>query len=66
MLAGAGTPLDRSRRLMNCACLRRRVCAGDQGGRPESTQHLRTRPDISEAARAKIGGRNAQRFYGLN
>ena len=33
---------------------------------PESTKHLRTRPDISEAARAKIGGRNAQRFYGLN
>ena len=33
---------------------------------PESTKHLRTRPDISENARAKIGGLNAQRFYGLN
>ena len=33
---------------------------------PESTKHLRTRSDISEAARAKIGGRNAQRFYRLN
>ena len=33
---------------------------------PESTKHLRTRPDISEDARAKIGGLNAQRFYGLN
>jgi hypothetical protein len=26
---------------------------------------LRTRPDISEETRAKIGGRNAQRFYAL-
>jgi uncharacterized protein len=33
---------------------------------PESTKHLRTRPDISEDTRAKIGGGNAQRFYGLN
>jgi predicted TIM-barrel fold metal-dependent hydrolase len=33
---------------------------------PESTKHLRTRPDISEETRAKIGGRNAQRFYALN
>ena len=33
---------------------------------PESTKHLRTRPDISENTRAKIGGLNAQRFYGLN
>ncbi len=33
---------------------------------PESTKHLRTRNDISEDVRAKIGGLNAQRFYGLN
>ncbi len=33
---------------------------------PESTKHLRTRPDIGEDARAKIAGPNAQRFYGLN
>jgi len=33
---------------------------------PESTKHLRTRPDISEEAREKIGGLNAQRFYNLN
>lgn len=33
---------------------------------PESTKHLRTRPDISEEVREKIGGRNAQRFYKLN
>lgn len=33
---------------------------------PESTRHLRTRPDISEEAREKIGGRNAQQFYKLN
>jgi len=33
---------------------------------PESTKHLRTRPDISEEAREKIGGLNAQRFYSLN
>ncbi|MBW0016171.1 MAG: amidohydrolase [Mycobacterium sp.] len=33
---------------------------------PESTKHLRTRADISEDTREKIGGRNAQRFYNLN
>ena len=33
---------------------------------PESTKHLRNRPDISEETRAKIGGLNALRFYGLN
>jgi uncharacterized protein len=33
---------------------------------PESTKHLRTRADISEEAREKIGGLNAQRFYNLN
>lgn len=33
---------------------------------PESTKHLRTRSDISEGSREKIGGRNAQRFYALN
>jgi uncharacterized protein len=33
---------------------------------PESTKHLRTRPDISEETRAKIGGLNAQRFYALS
>ncbi|MDT5108803.1 MAG: uncharacterized protein QOE20_693 [Mycobacterium sp.] len=32
---------------------------------PQSTKHLRSRPDISESTREKIGGRNAQRFYGL-
>ena len=32
---------------------------------PESTKHLRTRPDISEETRAKIGGSNAQKFYAL-
>jgi len=32
---------------------------------PESTKHLRTRGDISEEAREKIGGLNAQRFYAL-
>jgi hypothetical protein len=35
------------------------------GGWPESTKHLRTRSDISETTRAKVGGRNALRFYGL-
>jgi predicted TIM-barrel fold metal-dependent hydrolase len=35
------------------------------GDWPESTLHLRTRTDIGEEARAKIGGANAQRFYGL-
>jgi predicted TIM-barrel fold metal-dependent hydrolase len=33
---------------------------------PESTKHLRTRPDISEESRAKIGGENAKKFYALN
>jgi Amidohydrolase len=33
---------------------------------PESTKHLRSRPDISEETRAKIGAGNAQRFYGLS
>ncbi|KUI20776.1 2-amino-3-carboxymuconate-6-semialdehyde decarboxylase [Mycobacterium sp. GA-1285] len=32
---------------------------------PESTAPLRTRDDISEDARLRIAGRNAQRFYGL-
>src|SRR5690242_12559355 len=36
------------------------------GGWPESTKHLRSRPDISESSREKIGGLNAQRFYSLN
>src|SRR5262249_35024540 len=36
------------------------------GAGPESTKPLRPRRDISEDARAKIGGLNAQRFYGLN
>ncbi|MCW2650124.1 MAG: hypothetical protein JWR32_1100 [Mycobacterium sp.] len=36
------------------------------GDWPESTKHLRTRTDISEEARGKIGGVNAQRFYGFN
>ncbi|MGH7894413.1 MAG: amidohydrolase family protein, partial [Candidatus Binatia bacterium] len=35
------------------------------GGWPESTKHLRTRRDISETSRAKVGGANASRFYGL-
>jgi predicted TIM-barrel fold metal-dependent hydrolase len=35
------------------------------GDWPESTKHLRTRADISEEARAKIGGGNARRFYRL-
>ncbi|CAM3383328.1 amidohydrolase family protein [Mycobacterium intermedium] len=33
---------------------------------PESTKQLRSRSDISEEVREKIGGRNAQRFYRLN
>jgi predicted TIM-barrel fold metal-dependent hydrolase len=33
---------------------------------PESTKHLRTRTDLSEDSREKIGGLNAQRFYNLN
>ena len=33
---------------------------------PESTKHLRTRSDISDESREKIGGLNAQRFYALN
>jgi len=36
------------------------------GDWPESTKHLRTRPDLDEDARAKIAGGNAKRFYGLN
>jgi len=36
------------------------------GDWPESTAHLRTRADISDGSRAKIGGANAQRFYGLD
>jgi predicted TIM-barrel fold metal-dependent hydrolase len=36
------------------------------GDWPESSKHLRTRADISEEAREKIGGLNAQRFYALN
>jgi predicted TIM-barrel fold metal-dependent hydrolase len=36
------------------------------GDWPESTAHLRTRSDISEAARAKIAGENARRFYRLD
>jgi predicted TIM-barrel fold metal-dependent hydrolase len=32
---------------------------------PESTEHLRSRPDISEESREKIGGLNAKRFYSL-
>jgi predicted TIM-barrel fold metal-dependent hydrolase len=32
---------------------------------PESTRALRTRTDLSEDSRAKILGRNAERFYGL-
>lgn len=33
---------------------------------PESTKRLRQRRDISRQSREKIGGLNAQRFYGLN
>ncbi|QUR67660.1 amidohydrolase family protein [Mycobacterium spongiae] len=33
---------------------------------PQSTKHLRTRTDISDETREKIGGSNAQRFYSLN
>lgn len=33
---------------------------------PESTNQLRNRSDISQQSREKIGGLNAQRFYGLN
>ncbi|WP_232021822.1 amidohydrolase family protein [Mycobacterium basiliense] len=33
---------------------------------PDSTKHLRTRSDISDESREKIGGLNAQRFYALN
>ncbi|SEH79270.1 hypothetical protein SAMN04489835_4187 [Mycolicibacterium rutilum] len=36
------------------------------GDWPESTKPLRGRDDISDAARAKVGARNAQRFYSLN
>lgn len=32
---------------------------------PDSTKPLRTRSDIDEAARTKISGQNARRFYGL-
>ena len=32
---------------------------------PHSTKHLRTRSDIRDDVRMKIGGLNAQRFYGL-
>ena len=35
------------------------------GDWPESTRHLRSRADISEVSRRKIGGENAVRFYGL-
>lgn len=35
------------------------------GDWPESTRHLRSRADISEGSRRKIGGENALRFYGL-
>jgi predicted TIM-barrel fold metal-dependent hydrolase len=35
------------------------------GAWPESTKHLRTRTDLTESSRAKIGGANAVRFYGL-
>jgi hypothetical protein len=35
------------------------------GDWPESTKHLRTRTDLREASRAKIGGTNALRFYGI-
>jgi uncharacterized protein len=36
------------------------------GGWPESTKELRTRRDIDDAAREKIAGANAKRFYGLS
>ena len=32
---------------------------------PDSTVNLRTRTDISEGSREKIGALNARRFYGL-
>ena len=35
------------------------------GDWPESTKHLRSRADISDADRAKIAGENARRFYKL-
>ncbi len=35
------------------------------GDWPESTKHLRSRADISDVSRRKIGGENARRFYGL-
>jgi predicted TIM-barrel fold metal-dependent hydrolase len=35
------------------------------GDWPESTKHLRSRSDISDQARLRIGGENAIRFYGL-
>jgi len=41
-------------------------CSPEHGLSTASTKHLRTRTDISQDARAKIGGLNAQRFYGLD
>ena len=35
------------------------------GDWPESTKHLRTRPDLRETSREKVAGQNALRFYGL-
>ena len=35
------------------------------GAWPESTKHLRTRPDLRESSREKVAGKNALRFYGL-
>jgi predicted TIM-barrel fold metal-dependent hydrolase len=35
------------------------------GDWPESTKHLRSRDDLSDASRAKIAGENAARFYRL-
>jgi len=35
------------------------------GAWPESTKHLRTRPDLRESSREKVAGRNALAFYGL-
>jgi predicted TIM-barrel fold metal-dependent hydrolase len=35
------------------------------GAWPESTKHLRTRPDLPESSREKIAGGNALRFYGI-
>ena len=35
------------------------------GDWPESTKHLRSRSDISEQSRARVGGENAARFYAL-